>query len=335
MTYEPRFAISPSLLSTVEEIARLRQRIQDASVRLSWIPALQKDSRSRNAHASTAIEGNPLTLAEVRAIAEGEAAPAATLRTEREILNYLAGLRYIEQHGAAKRLNRDDVFELHQILAEGVMDQGDAGRYREQRVWVGGYAPPAPEDVPVLMSELLAWWNGSSAELSPVITSAIVHYRFEAIHPFADGNGRTGRALALWELYRRGFDTHHIFSIDEYYWEDRPAYYDALSRVHESGEELTSWLEYSAEGLRQTLDRVWSRIQLVARPGAEPLILRPKQERLLQLLTAQTSMAPAEIWEALGVSRQGAMNVINPLVEAGIVEKVGTKKTGKYRLRTL
>lgn len=335
MSYEPRFAISPSLLSKVEEIARLRQRIQDASVQLPWIPALQKDSRSRNAHASTAIEGNPLTLAEVRAIAEGEAAPAATLRTEREILNYLAGLRYIEQHGSAKRLTHDDIFELHRILAEGVMDQGQAGSYRDQRVWVGRYAPPASEDVPDLMSELLGWWNDSSAELSPVITSAIVHYRFEAIHPFADGNGRTGRALALWELYRRGFDTHHIFSIDEYYWEDRPAYYDALSRVHKADEDLTSWLEYSAEGLRQTLDRVWSRIQLVARPGAEPLILRPKQERLLQLLTAQTSMAPAEIWEALGVSRQGAMNVINPLVEAGLVEKVGTKKTGKYRLRTL
>jgi Fic family protein len=54
-------------------------------------------------------------------------------------------------------------------------------------------------------------------ELSPVLSSAILHYQFEWIHPFADGNGRTGRALALWELYRRGFDTHHIFSVDEYY----------------------------------------------------------------------------------------------------------------------
>jgi Fic family protein len=202
------------------------------------------------------------------------------------------------------------------------------------RVWVGGYKPPDPEDVPDLMSELLAWWNGPSAELSPVITSAIVHYRFEAIHPFADGNGRTGRALALWELYRRGFDTHHIFSVDEYYWEDRPAYYAALHRVRENDEDLTSWLEYAATGLRRTLESVWSRIQLVTPHGAEPLVLRPKQERLLQLLTQQGSMAPAEIWGALGVSRQGAMDLINPLLAAGLVEKVGTKKTGRYRLST-
>ncbi len=81
------------------------------------------------------------------------------------------------------------------------------------------------------MFELLEWWNRDSVKLSPVLSSAILHYRFEAIHPFADGNGRTGRALALWELYRRGFDTHHIFSVDEYYWENRPQYYAELDAV--------------------------------------------------------------------------------------------------------
>jgi Fic family protein len=111
------------------------------------------------------------------------------------------------------------------------------------------------------MFELLEWWNTRAPELSPILTSAILHYRFEDIHPFADGNGRTGRALALWELYRRGFDSHHLFSVDEYYWEDRPAYYAALEQVRLAGEELSRWLEYSALGLKQTLERVWGRVQ--------------------------------------------------------------------------
>lgn len=335
MGYEPTFTITPALLGMVEEIAALRQRIQDASVQLDWIPALQKDARTRNTHASTAIEGNPLTLAEVRAIADGTPAPAATRRTSREILNYLAGLRFVEQHSDVQTLSHDDVLELHRILATGVMDQGEPGTYRDQRVFVGSFKPPEPEDVPALMSDLLDWWNGPSAELTPIITSAIIHYRFETIHPFGDGNGRTGRALALWELYRRGFDTDHIFSVDEYYWEDRPAYYDALGRVRKEGEDLTSWLEYSARGLKQTLEAVWSRIRLVAPLGREPLALRPKQERLLQLLSVQGSMAPAEIREALGVSKQGAMDAINPLIEAGLIEKVGTQKSGRYRLKAL
>jgi Fic family protein len=332
MAYQPHFTIRVPLLSLVEQIAVLRERIQGAAVEVSWIPALQKDSRSRNVHASTAIEGNPLTLEQVRALEEGRELTASNPRSEREVLNYFAGLRFIENHAGKKIFRHDDVFALHRILAEKVMDQGEAGCYRSIAVQVGGYMPPVPEDVSGLMFELLDWWNNQAGKLSPVLSSAILHYRFEAIHPFADGNGRTGRALALWELYRRGFDTHHIFSVDEYYWEDRPRYYAELAAVRERGEDLTTWLEYNAEGLKQTMDRVWQRIQNFGIDWPIKLNLRPRQERLLQLLRDHGSMAPAEIWAALEISRQGAMDLLRPLLEAGIVEKIGGKKTGRYSL---
>ena len=143
------------------------------------------------------------------------------------------------------------------------------------------------------------------------------------LHPFADGNGRAGRALALWELYRRGFDSHHIFSVDEYYWEDRPGYYAALDAVRLAGEDLSGWLEYSAEGLRQTLERTWLRVQALAVNSSAKLVLRPKQALLLRLLRDHRSMTPAALWAALGVSRQGAMDLLNPLLEAGLVERIG------------
>jgi Fic family protein len=333
MSYEPQFTIGPALLSLVEEIAVLRERIQRAAVDVSWVPALQKDSRARNVHASTAIEGNPLTLEQVRALEEGRELSAASDRSQREVLNYFAGLRYVEKNAGKKTIRHEDVFALHRILAKDVMDQGEAGRYRSVAVKVGHYLPPPAADVSGLMFELLQWWNVLAREMSPVLSSAILHYRFEAIHPFADGNGRTGRALATWELYRRGFDTHHIFSVDEYYWEDRPAYYAALDAVRREGDDLTHWLEYCAAGLRQTLERVWLRIQAFQVDSPNKLILRPKQERLLRLLRDQGSMAPSEIWSALDVSRQGAMDLLNPLLEAGLVEKVGGKKTGRYTLR--
>ena len=333
MSYEPQFVITPRLLSQVEAVAALRERILGAAVELSWIPALQKDSRNRNAHASTAIEGNPLTLEQVRALEEGHEPAASDVRSRREVLNYFAGLRYVEKHAATQTVQHDDLFALHRILAKGVMDQGEAGRYRSIAVRVGSHVPPPPADVSGLMFELLDWWNTRARDLSPVLSSAILHYRFEDIHPFADGNGRTGRALALWELYRRGFDTHHIFSVDEFYWEDRPRYYAALRAVRTSGEDLSGWLEYCAEGLRQTLDRVWLRVQAYNPKSPGKLVLRPKQERLLQLLRDHSSMAPAELWSALEVSKQGAMNLLKPLLEAGVVEKRGGKKTGRYALR--
>src|SRR5580658_4450954 len=261
MSYQPEFTITPALLARVEQIAALRERILAATVQVPWIPALQKDTRTRNTHSSTAIEGNPLTLEQVRAVEEGREIPAVALRAKREVTNYFAGLRFIETKAGKKSVTHEDIFTLHRILAAEVMDQGAAGRYRTIRVRVGRYVPPPPEDVSGLMFELLTWWNKESPSLSPVLSSAIVHYRFEAIHPFADGNGRAGRALALWELYRRGFDTHHIFSVDEFYWADRPRYYQSLDAVRLAEDDLTSWLEYSAEGLLFTLERVWTRVQ--------------------------------------------------------------------------
>lgn len=333
MAYVPQFTISPRLLSLVEVIASLRERIQGAAVELSWIPALQKDTRTRNGHASTAIEGNPLTLEQVRALEEGRELEAADQRAQREVLNYFAGLRYVEKNARRKTLRHEDIFELHRLLASKVMDQGEAGRYRTIGVRVGNHLPPAAADVSGLMFELLEWWNLKATGLSPVLSSAILHYRFEHIHPFADGNGRTGRALALWELYRRGFDSHHIFSVDEYYWEDRPGYYAALDEVRLAGEDLSQWLEYCAEGLRLTLESTWLRVQSLSTKSSAKLVLRPKQELLLRLLRDHGSMTPAALWAALGVSRQGAMDLLNPLLEAGLVERVGTRKTGRYALR--
>ncbi len=333
MSYQPQFTITPSLLTQVEQIAALRERIQAATVQVPWIPALQKDTRTRNTHSSTAIEGNPLTLEQVRAVEAGREIPAVAQRAKREVTNYFAGLRFIEARADIPVITHEDIFSLHRILAEKVMDQGTAGRYRTIQVRVGRYMPPSPQDVSGLMFELLTWWNKESVKLSPVLSSAILHYRFEAIHPFADGNGRTGRAIALWELYRRGFDTHHIFSVDEFYWENRPRYYESLDAVYKAGEDLTDWLEYSAEGLLKTLERVWIRVQTFsAQSTRKKFVLRPKQEQLLQLLRDRKSMMPREIWDAMDISKQGALDLLQPLIQAGLVKRIGSKKSGCYIL---
>lgn len=333
VSYQPSFTITPRLLTRIEEIASLREKILAATIQVPWIPALQKDARLRNTHSSTAIEGNPLTLEQVRAVEEGREVSAVAPRAKREVVNYFAGLRFIEKNAKKSPVTHEDVLKLHRLIAGQAMDQGEAGRYRTIRVRVGGFIPPPPEDVSGLMLELLEWWNKQSGKLSPVLSSAILHHRFETIHPFADGNGRTGRALALWDLYRRGFDTHHIFAVDEFYWENRPRYYKALAAVREQGDDLTGWLEYAAEGLHVTLEKVWARVhRLAAQSGEKKLVLRPKQEQLLQMLRDRKSMTPQEIWDGIGVSKQGALDLLNPLMEAGLVKRVGTKKSGRYIL---
>lgn len=127
MSYEPNDSITPLLVNMIEQIASLRERILGATVNVIWIPTLQMDSLARNAHSSTAIEGNPLTLEQVRAIEEGRDVPA-TERSKREVVNYFAGLRHIEKRSGIERIRHEDLFELHGIIAgSGVMDQGGAG----------------------------------------------------------------------------------------------------------------------------------------------------------------------------------------------------------------
>src|SRR5438876_8999841 len=145
MSYQPVYVITPRLLGEVEQVAALHERIQAAAVQVPWIPALQKDARIRNAHSSTAIEGNPLTLEQVRAIEEGREIPATAQRPRREVANYFAGLRFVEKNAKADLITHAKVLKLHRIMADKVMDQGAAGEYRTIRVKVGDYIAPAPD----------------------------------------------------------------------------------------------------------------------------------------------------------------------------------------------
>ena len=97
----------------------------------------------RNTHSSTAIEGNPLTLEQVRLIEEEHGLPAEPPRAKREVLNSLAGLRHSERHPNKNQMAPRDAFTLHTMLGAEVMDQGDAGRYRDIQVSVGRHTLPA------------------------------------------------------------------------------------------------------------------------------------------------------------------------------------------------
>jgi DNA-binding CsgD family transcriptional regulator len=111
-----------------------------------------------------------------------------------------------------------------------------------------------------------------------------------------------------------------------------PAYYAALEQVRLAGEDLSRWLEYSAEGLKQTLERVWIRVQRFQASSKERMVLTPKQEKLIGLLGEIGSLSPSEIWAQLSVSKQGALKLMRPLIDAGMIVKHGSAKTGRYFL---
>jgi Fic family protein len=332
VAYNPSFRTTPHLLKVLEGISALNARIQSAIVGVAWVPLLQKDAAARQVHGSTAIEGNPLTLVEVQILAAGGQLPHAKPRAIQEVLNYFAALRFIEKHAKAKRVHVRDMLRLHHIIGQkGTLDREPVGLFRPYQVRAGTHLPPKAREIPGLMSQLLEWLNAAGQAWPAVVSSAILHYQFEFIHPFGDGNGRVGRALAGWQLYRRQFDTSHIFAVDEVLLEDRQGYYRALHRAQTQSNDLTGWVEYIAEAVNEALKRAWKRIESVniSALGLQ-VTLTPKQEKLLSLLRAR-ALGIQEIQKALAVTRPGAHHIIKPLLAAGLLERVGGHKTGKYQ----
>jgi hypothetical protein len=248
MGYRPKFTITQHLSAQLANIEATREEFPSFEGQMAPYRDLQDRLRTPGHH-------KLFTLERVLSMANGEDFPVVTESRERDVLDYYAMRYSCESLSGQANWTPKEVLELHKVVTAGEgMDQGRAGEYRSISVRARRFVPPPPGEVPQLMLELLEWWNTKARRLPAVITSAVLHYRISDIHPFSDGNGRFARALALWQLYRNGF-WHRLLSLNGHYWGKRRQYHAALRAVSRQGEDLTSWLEYSAERLKQELGR--------------------------------------------------------------------------------
>ncbi len=209
------------------------------------------------AHASVAIEGNSLSLEEVRKINLDVSPPKD--RDTREMYNYLWTLRKIDEF-AEEKLTVDLLLKIHECITEGTLQLPCyEGVFRKKLVFIvnpytgeRSFIPPFSSDVPGLVEELLEWYNREGMKLHPVIQAGIVHFRLVWIHPFYDGNGRTSRFLAALTLRKRDFDTGFFLPIDVVHWKERRKYIDALNEAVEKG--LDAWLKYYIDCFYKALD---------------------------------------------------------------------------------
>lgn len=337
--YKPRFDISPELLRLVTLATEIRVWINSAVVDVSWLPILQRETAARLAHSSTAIEGNPLTLPEVVAIARGEEIGAKT-KDKQEILNALAAMNWIWGRKPGAPIRESDLLHLHRILTRKILSDDQSGHYktRPNRIvnhrGITVYTPPTPDKAKPLTLELLERINSKGSEaLHPIIAGAIAHHRLVSIHPFADGNGRISRALAIWLFYSRGFDTHHLFALDEFFEQDRQRYYQKIQQARDLDDDLSYWLEYVAEGVVGTLHKVKERIiGLSISVQAPRMVLTKRQEDILRFLRDRGRVKSPDIEKAFSLTRARVGQIIKPLTDAGLVIREGQTRATTYRL---
>jgi Fic family protein len=246
--------------------------------------------------------------------------------------NYLEALAWVQKKGAGPVLEKD-VLRLHALVGRDAVAEGPLGAYRRTEVRAGLHVGPPWRRVPALTRGLLAWLHGPAGELPAHFSAAVLHLRFAEIHPFRDGNGRMARLLTTWQLYRSGFDTLHVFALDEVLLENRALYIKALQRVQVEGADLGAWIEFMAEAVLETLERVEKRLlSLGPVAGKEPLSLTVRQEKLLQLLKERGALPIRDIARALRVTPPGAHHALKALLSRRIVVTQGSYKNTRYVL---
>ena len=246
--YIPPFRITDKMISLVAEISEQVGRItvlQGGTVG----PHLRRENRIRTIHSSLAIEHNSLSLAQVTAILNGK----RVLGNPHEIREVQNAYQAYELMLQLDPLSIKDLLKAHRLMMHGLVPENGTFRSSGVGVFDGQrlvhLAPPA-ELVPGHMHSLFSWYRHS--ELHPLIKSAVFHYEFEFIHPFADGNGRMGR---MWHslLLGRWKELFFWLPIEELIQSRQKEYYDALGKA-DALADSTGFAELMLEIIRDSLE---------------------------------------------------------------------------------
>lgn len=317
----PPFSISSEAINRIAEISALLERHNIALEGEQGL-RLRKANRIKTIHSSLAIEGNTLTEDEVRDIINGKQV-IAPLRQIQEVKN---AIRVYDIYRELDPFSEKDLLRAHAIMMEALTD--DAGRYRRNGVGVFGekglvHMAPSPGRVPILMSDLFSWLKVSKDHL--LIRSCVFHYEFEFIHPFSDGNGRTGR---LWQSLILG-QLNPVFEhlpVENMVYSSQQEYYDAIAsstQAGESGPFIDFMLYEILKSLHQSIkDEVPNKI-----PDKVP---NKSETALLRLLSADPHLTRYDLAARTGISESGIKKIIANMKAAGWIERKGSNKSGYW-----
>ena len=354
MPFEPRFTITPRIARDLMRIEAAKQAIEFLPITPSVLATLRETARLYSTHYSTMIEGNRLTQEQVARVIGHQEHFAGREHDEKEVLGYYAAAARAEQLAAGKAaVTEQHVQTLHALVMGGVkvkvkrsLYRGGQNVIRDSRSKSIVYLPPEATDVPALMKELIAWIKASEHQGLPCpIRAGIAHYQFATIHPYYDGNGRTGRLLTTLILHLGGYDLKGMYSLEEYYARDLGAYYKALTigpshnyYLGRAEADITPWVEYFCDGAANSFESVRKRAEEASGAGGEdasPWLRRldPRQRKALELFRHSDTINSRDIERLFGLSQRTARNLLAGWVEEGFVVIADpARKSRKYSL---
>lgn len=339
---EPKFNIPDEVDELVADAAYQIGRVDGISSTVNFSASLYVSLIRLEAVESARIEGADVDFQEVQAYRtqnpekESESEVKKDLR---EALNYedalMHGIDIIEKGG---NITLNLIKRLHAILLDGVRNEGDVvGEFRDHPVRIPSpvvgrrpFIPPTHEIVPELMESLESYLQEGGA-YHPLVDAAIIHYFFETVHPFSDGNGRLGRLIIILYLMTEGYLESPYLNPSGYIERHKVQYVERMRAVSEKGE-WNEWFQFFIEGLhtqaKRSYDRTWDLLELQSAYKAEYDGSTSTDECARRLLEKPYFAAP-ELAEFLDVSRMTAYRVIENLEDDGLIEEVTGKEKGK------
>ncbi len=293
----------------------------------------------KDATSSSQIEGTRATM--IDAI-EMEAGLESKKTTDADdILFYIKSLNYgvkrLESFPMSLRFIRD----LHSKLMTGARSTqfANPGEFRKTQNWIGGTRPDnarfIPPQIDVMNRSLndLEGFLRTTDQTLPLIQIAIVHAQFETIHPFLDGNGRTGRLLITMFLFWRGFLERPVLFLSSYFKKHQKTYYLRLNEYHDG--EVEKWVDFFLDGIIETAKEAVIASKKIIKLREEDMgniIALSKRESesgvlVMQKLYAQPIITTRSIMEWTNFSRPGAQKLVDRFIEIGILQVQNEAKT--------
>jgi len=282
---------------------------------------------------SSQIEGTQSTLIDVLSIDEDQE-PTVDVG---EVINYVKSLNY-----GLHRLQNDDfpmslrlLREIHAILMQqvrGGVQNLTPGEFRTTQNWIGGanlasarFVPPPPETMVDAMNELEGYLHEGN-DLPVLIQCALIHYQFETIHPFNDGNGRLGRLLITLFLAWKGVLNEPMLYLSAYLKTHQQEYYDRLTQVRVDGN-YEAWLSFFLEGIISVSNQAVQttrRLQQLERDDIDRLLSSnagAKSIQLLRLLMRQPVIRVKDVEKELSINYSIANRLIAEFEKIGIISQ--------------
>ena len=330
----------------------MRQLLIDAHKKLALLEGLSDRIPNKDlfismyvrkeALVSSQIEGTQCTLEDVLNPEIDESVNADVS----DVVNYVRAINFAVKRMADLPLCNRLIRETHAVLMNSVRGgEKTPGEFRVSQNWIGGtgstlrnarYIPPNPQDMRDCMSELERFMNADD-DMDPLIKAALLHYQFETIHPFLDGNGRVGRLLITLYLMGQGVISSPVLYLSCYLKMNRIEYYDRMSEIRKSGN-YEQWIKFFLRGVSETAADATETIdRLVAlhQKNVDKLADVPTRSRqnilgLLAYIERNPIIETVKTAAALGLSRNGTANYIATLCSKDILRF--SAKSGKARV---